>query len=93
MFIKIKRRKLRYDTAIDVMLLSSYRESGSAKPKHRFIKQWTIRKSDWTDPTRLRWLFEDIEEYLTELVPEDDKRREFLIQLRQNVVSKLAEQG
>ena len=91
MFIKIKQRKLQYDTAIDVMLLSSYREGGSSMPKHRFIKQWTIRKSNWIDPTRLRWFFEDIEEYLTTLVPEDDKRREFLIQLRQDVGSILAE--
>ena len=62
MFVKIKQRKLRDDTAIDVLLLSSYRESGSAMPKHRFIKQWTVRKSDWIDPTRHQWFFDDIEE-------------------------------
>ncbi len=92
MFIKIKRRKLQYDTAIDVMLLSSYRESGSAMPKHRFIKQWTVRKSDWIDPTRHQWFFDDIEEDLTTLFPDEEKRRGVLIMLQQNVVSKLAEQ-
>ncbi len=39
MFIKIKQRKLQCDTAIDVLLLSSYRASAANQPKHRFIKQ------------------------------------------------------
>ena len=92
MFIKIKQRKLRDDTAIDVLLLSSYRESGSAMPKHRFIKQWTIRKSDLVLPNRRQWFMENVEYDLSTLVPEDEKHHGYLTLLQQNVVSKLSEQ-
>ena len=83
MFIKIKRRKLRYDTAIDVLLLSSYRESGAALSKHQFIKQWTTRKSDLVRPNRRQWFLEDVEDDLITLVPDREKRQKILVKLEQ----------
>lgn len=48
MFIRAIKRKLKTDTAFDFKLLQSYRPEGST-PKHKFIKGWTIKKSDiWT---------------------------------------------
>ena len=82
MFIKIKQRKLQCDTAIDVLLLSSYRASGANQPKHRFIKQWTTRKSDLVRPNRRQWFLDDVEYDLTTLVPDCEKRQEILIALQ-----------
>lgn len=45
MFIRTIKRKLKTDTAFDFKLLESYRQAGSP-PKHKFIKGWTIKKSD-----------------------------------------------
>ena len=78
MFIKIKRRKLRYEIAIDVMLLESYRDSGTSVPKHRFVQQWTIRNSDWKKLNRRQWFFEDVEYDLTGLVPDNEQRQKIL---------------
>ena len=55
MFMKIKRRKLRYEIALDVTLLASYRDIGTSLPKHRFVKQSTIRSSDWKRLNRRQW--------------------------------------
>jgi len=45
MFIRLIKRKLKTDIAFDFKLLESYRSDGQP-PKHRFIKGWTIKKSD-----------------------------------------------
>ena len=45
MFIRLIKRKLKTDIAFDFKLLESYRSEGHP-PKHRFIKGWTIKKSD-----------------------------------------------
>jgi hypothetical protein len=52
MFIRLIKRSLKRDTAYDFKLLESYRAEG-LPPKHRFIKGWTIKKSDI-------WAMEDI---------------------------------
>ena len=44
MFIRVVERQLRYDTALDFKLLESYRPEPDQSPKHRFIRQWTIRQ-------------------------------------------------
>jgi hypothetical protein len=82
MFIKVKQRKLQRDTAIDVLLLFSYRASGANQPKQRFIKQWTTRKSDLARPNRRQWFLDDVEYELTTLVPDCEKRQEILIALQ-----------
>lgn len=46
MFVRTKKRKLKNDTALDVMLLESVWIVTKKASKHRFLKQWTIRKSD-----------------------------------------------
>jgi hypothetical protein len=46
MFVRIVKRYLKYDTALDFKLLKSYRPSPDQPPKHRFLKNWTIRQSD-----------------------------------------------
>ena len=46
MFIRVVRRKLRDDIALDFKLLESYRPTPEQAPKHRFLKSWTIRQSD-----------------------------------------------
>ena len=46
MFIRVVKRKLKYDTALDFKLLESYRPTPEQAPKHKFVKQWTIRKDD-----------------------------------------------
>ena len=83
MFIKIKQRKLKYGMAIDVLLLSSYRESGATTPKHRFLKQWTTLKSELAIPTHREWFLEDVEYDLSTLVPDDEKRQAILAALQQ----------
>lgn len=46
MFIRVKQRQLKTESqpALDIQLLKSYRAEGGKKQK--FIKQWTIRKSE-----------------------------------------------
>ena len=46
MFIRVVKRKLRHDTALDFKLLESYRPAPDQPPKHRFLKSWTIRQED-----------------------------------------------
>jgi hypothetical protein len=46
MFIRVVERQLKYDTALDFKLLESYRPAPDQPPKHRFIRQWTIRQVD-----------------------------------------------
>jgi hypothetical protein len=48
MFIRVVKRKLRDDTALDFKLLESYRPAPGQPPKHRFLKNWTIRQGDLT---------------------------------------------
>lgn len=84
MFIRLKRRKLKQgDTAIDVLLLSSYRTSSTASPRQRFIKQWTVLKSDMNIPARRQWFFEDLEYDLSTLIPDCEKRRIILVGVQQ----------
>jgi hypothetical protein len=44
MFVRVVKRKLRYDMALDFKLLESYRPAPSQPSKHRFLKNWTIRQ-------------------------------------------------
>jgi hypothetical protein len=46
MFVRVIKRMLRDDTALDFKLLESYRPAPDEPPKHRFIQQWTIRQGD-----------------------------------------------
>jgi hypothetical protein len=46
MFVRVVKRRLRDDVALDFKLLESYRPAPGQPPKHRFLKSWTIRQSD-----------------------------------------------
>jgi len=46
MFIRVVRRKLKYDIALDIKLLESYRPTPEQAPKHKFMKNWSIRQGD-----------------------------------------------
>lgn len=60
MFVRVKKRKLKYDTAIDILLLESYRDQ-AGQPKHQFIKQFSKRLSGLNTVDRKQWFMEDIE--------------------------------
>jgi len=60
MFVRIKKRCLKYDVAIDILLLESFRDD-LGKSKHRFIKQFTKRQSELNTNDRKKWFLEDIE--------------------------------
>lgn len=60
MFVRLKKRKLKYDTAIDILLLESYRDE-EGQPKHKFIKQFTKRLSEINTADRKQWFIDDIE--------------------------------
>ena len=55
MFIRVVKRKLRYDVALDFKLLESYRPAPDQPPKHRFLKNWTIRQDDIWAMEVSRW--------------------------------------
>ena len=44
MFVRVVKRRLRDDVALDFKLLESYRPAPGQPPKHRFLKSWTIRQ-------------------------------------------------
>jgi hypothetical protein len=46
MFVRVVKRRLRDDLALDFKLLESYRPAPGQPPKHRFLKSWTIRQGD-----------------------------------------------
>ncbi len=46
MFIRVVRRKIRDDIALDIKLLESYRPTPEQAPRHKFLKGWTIRQGD-----------------------------------------------
>ncbi len=46
MFVRVVKRRLRDDVALDFKLLESYRPAPGRSPKHRFLKNWTIRQGD-----------------------------------------------
>jgi hypothetical protein len=49
MVIRVVRRKLKYDIALDIKLLESYRPIPKQAHKHKFMKNWSIRQGDiWT---------------------------------------------
>jgi hypothetical protein len=78
MFITIQQRKLKYDIALDLLLLESYRDDNTNKVKHRFLKQWTTRKSELCTADRRTWFLEDIEYDLMSLVPFSAERSQIL---------------
>jgi len=61
MFIRVVKRKLKNDIALDFKLLESYRSEPGAAPKHRHKKTWVIRQSDVGFKYDQDRLLEDIE--------------------------------
>ncbi len=73
MFIRVVKRKLRYDVALDFKLLESYRPAPDQPPKHRFLKNWTIRQDDiWAMG---EYLVGDIEYDLFTLAPDHEQKK------------------
>jgi hypothetical protein len=75
MFVRVVKRQLRYDTALDLKLLVSYRPSPDQPPKHRFLKNWTIRQGDlklWGKDSFLDHVERDLK-YLD--LPKGDQRK------------------
>ncbi len=73
MFIRVIRRKLKYETALDIKLLESYRPTPEQMPKHRFVKNWTIRQDDiWAMSDTF---LEDVEWDLNNLAPEGEQKK------------------
>jgi anion-transporting ArsA/GET3 family ATPase len=73
MFIRVVGRKLKYDTALDIKLLESYRLTPEQAPKHRFVKNWTIRQSDiWAMGDTF---LDDVEWDLDMLAPESEQKK------------------
>lgn len=60
MFVRFKKRKLKSGTALDIILLKSYRPAPGQRSTHKFIKQWTIRKSELYSADRRAWFVDDI---------------------------------
>ncbi len=64
MFIRVVERQLKFDVALDFKLLESYRPAPDQPPKHRFIRQWTVRQHDlklWGKDSFLRDVERDLE--------------------------------
>jgi len=59
-FVRFKKRKLKSSTALDIILLKSYRPVPGQRPTHKFIKQWTIRKSELYSADRRACFVDDI---------------------------------
>ncbi len=73
MFIRVVKRKLKYDTALDFKLLESYRPTPEQAPKHKFVKQWTIRKDDiWAMKDTF---LDDVEWDLDNLAPKGEQKK------------------
>jgi hypothetical protein len=73
MFIRVVRRKLKYETALDIKLLESYRPTPEQAPKHRFVKSWTIRQCDiWGMGGTF---LDDVECDLNNLVPDGQQKK------------------
>ena len=72
MFVRVVKRKLRNDVALDFKLLESYRPELGQTPRQRFLKQWTIRKDDiWAMGDML---LEDVEFDLDNLAPGKERK-------------------
>jgi hypothetical protein len=73
MFIRVVRRKLRDNVALDIKLLESYRPTPEQAPKHRFVKNWTIRQGDiWAMGDTF---LDDVEWDLDNLAPEGEQKK------------------
>ena len=73
MFIRVVRRKLRDDIALDIKLLESYRPTPEQAPKHRFVKSWTIRQGDiWAMGDAF---LDDVEWDLDYLAPKSEQKK------------------
>ena len=73
MFIRVVRRKLKYDMALDIKLLDSYRPTPKQTPKHKFVKSWTIRQGDiWGIGDAF---LDDVEWELDNLAPKSEQKK------------------
>jgi|GEM_PF-2305844 hypothetical protein len=73
MFIRVVRRKIRDDIALDIKLLESYRPAPEQAPKHRFVKNWTIRQGDiWAMGDTF---LDDVEWDLDYLAPKGEQKK------------------
>ena len=73
MFIRVIRRKLKHDIALDIKLLESYRPTPEQAPKHKFVKNWTIRQSDiWAMGDTF---LDDVEWDLDNLAQENEQKK------------------
>jgi hypothetical protein len=73
MFVRVVKRKLRDDVALDFKLLESYRPEPGHTPKQRFLKQWTIRKDDiWAMSDMF---LDDVEFDLDYLAPVNEQKK------------------
>ncbi len=84
MFIRVVKRKLRQEMALDFKLLESYRPAPDQPPKHRFLKNWTIRQDNiWAMG---ECLVDNIEYDLFTLAPEHEQKK-ILTQVKRLCVS------
>jgi len=73
MFIRVVRRKLKYDIALDIKLLESYRPTPEQTPRHKFVKNWSIRQGDiWAMGDTF---LGDVEWDLDMLAPESEQKK------------------
>jgi hypothetical protein len=72
MFIRVVRRKLKYGIALDIKLLESYRPTPDQAPKHKFVKNWTIRQGDIWGMGDI--FLDDVEYDLDILAPESEQK-------------------
>ena len=81
MFVRLKKRKLKYDTAIDILLLESYRDV-AGQPRHKFIKQFTKRLSELNTADRKQWFIDDIECELVYVIFENAELQKILRRIK-----------
>jgi len=81
MFVRVKKRKLKYDTTIDILLLESYRDN-AGQPKHKFIKQFSKRLSEIGTVDRKQWFIEDIQYDLIDLNFEDSEVQKIICSIK-----------
>jgi hypothetical protein len=80
-FVRFKKRKLKYDTAIDILLLESYRDE-AGQPKHKFIKQFTKRLSEVNTADRKQWFIDDIECDLVYVIFDNTELQKILCRIK-----------
>ena len=85
MFIRTRKRNLKNGTAIDFMLLESYRPKPGQAPKHRFKKQWTIKQSEVKYKSSCNDLLEDVEYEFDLFEWPDDEKEEILTVIKKEL--------